>query len=82
MRSRERIYQHPSTCSGRTEETMKDAKAYPIDLESEKVRFLEQIVSSHGLADVGKAVRCLINYARENPDKHEEIFGEIRCLEC
>jgi hypothetical protein len=61
---------------------MKDAHAYSIDLESEKVRFLEQMVSAHGLADVGKAVRCLINYARENPDKHEEIFGEIRCMEC
>jgi len=61
---------------------MKDAKAYPIDLESEKARFLELVVSAHGLADVGKAVRCLINYARENPDKHEEIFGEIRCTDC
>ena len=64
------------------EETMKDAKAYPIDLESEKVQFLEQMVSSYGLADVGKAVRCLIAYARENPDKQEEIFSEIRCTDC
>ena len=61
---------------------MKDAKAYSIDLESAKIQFLEQVVSSYGLTDVGKAVRCLINYARENPDKHEEIFGEIRCIEC
>ena len=58
---------------------MKDAKAYPIDLESEKVRFLELVVSAHGLADVGKAVRCLINYARENPDKRNEIFGDVHC---
>ena len=64
------------------EETMKDAKAYPIDLESEKVQFLEQMVSSYGLADVGKAVRCLIAYARENQDKQEEIFSEIRCTDC
>ena len=32
--------------------------------------------------DLGKAVRCLINYARENPDRHGEIFDEIRCLDC
>jgi hypothetical protein len=31
---------------------------------------------------VGKAIRCLINYARENPDKHAEIFDDIRCLDC
>jgi len=61
---------------------MKDAKAYSIELESAKYQFLEQVVASYGLADVAKAVRCLINYARENPDKHEEIFGEIRCSEC
>jgi len=61
---------------------MKDAKAYSIDLEAAKIQFLEQVVSSYGLADVGKAVRCLINYARENPDKHEEIFSEIRCTDC
>ena len=27
----------------------------------------------------GKAVRILINYARENPDKRDEIFGDIHC---
>ena len=61
---------------------MKDAKAHPIELDSAKLQFLEQITSSYALADVGKAVRCLINYARENPDKHDEIFSEIRCTEC
>ena len=61
---------------------MKDAKAHPIELDSAKLQFLEQIASSYALVDVGKAVRCLINYARENPDKHDEIFSEIRCTEC
>jgi hypothetical protein len=61
---------------------MKDATAYPIDLETEKVQFLEAMAAKYGLADAGKAVRCLINYARENPDKHAEIFEEIRCLDC
>ena len=61
---------------------MKDAQQFPIDLESDKVEFLQQMASSYGLPDVGKAVRCLINYARENPDKHAEIFDEVRCLDC
>ncbi|MGB2712839.1 MAG: hypothetical protein WBC51_01575 [Vicinamibacterales bacterium] len=61
---------------------MKDARTCPIELESEKIAFLEQMVASHGLSDIGKAVRCLINYARENPDQHESIFGEVRCLDC
>lgn len=61
---------------------MKDARAYSIELETEKVEFLEQMAKAHGLSDVGKAMRCLINYARENPDKHGDIFDEIRCLDC
>jgi predicted O-methyltransferase YrrM len=60
----------------------KDGKQYSIELEAEKVEFLEQIVSRHGLRDLGKAVRCLVNYARENPDKHADIFDEVRCLDC
>lgn len=61
---------------------MKDQRASSIELESSKVEFLEQIAASYGLPDIGKAVRCLINYARENPDKHAAIFAEVRCLDC
>jgi hypothetical protein len=61
---------------------MKDGKPYPIDLEEEKIQFLQEMATKYRLPDAGKAVRCLINYARENPDKHAEIFDEIRCLDC
>jgi hypothetical protein len=60
----------------------KDAVACSIELESDKVAFLEQMAREHGLPDIGKAVRCLINYARENADRHAEIFDEVRCLDC
>jgi hypothetical protein len=53
-----------------------------IPLEAEKVKFLEQMANAYRLDDIGKAVRCLVNYAREHPDRHEEIFGEVRCLDC
>ena len=61
---------------------MKDAKPYQIELETEKIQFLQAMATQYGLADVGKVVRCLINYARENPDKHTDIFDEVRCLDC
>lgn len=61
---------------------MKDAQAYSIELESEKVKFLEQMASKHALGDIGKAVRCLVNYAREHPDQEQTIFEEVRCLDC
>ena len=61
---------------------MKDPQTYPIELETGKMQFLEEMAAKYGLADAGKAVRCLINYARENPDKHADIFEEVRCLDC
>ena len=61
---------------------MKEVTAYPIELEAAKIQFLEEMAAKYGLPDAGKAVRCLINYARENPDKHPEIFEEVRCIDC
>jgi hypothetical protein len=51
-------------------------------METIKVQFLEEMATRYGLADASKAVRCLINYARENPDRQAEIFEEVRCLDC
>jgi hypothetical protein len=61
---------------------MKDARPHQIELSTAMVEFLEVAAKQHGLADVGKAVRCLVNYARENPEKADEIFGDLRCLDC
>lgn len=61
---------------------VKDARTRSIELETEKVAFLEEMARQHGLPDIGKAVRCLINYAREHTDRHAEIFDEIRCADC
>ncbi len=61
---------------------MKDKQTYSIEIEKSMHEFLESMVEKHKLADVSKAVRCLINYAREEADKQDSIFGDIRCLDC
>jgi hypothetical protein len=61
---------------------MKDTASVQVDLESAKVQFLEEMVRRYSLTDVGKAIRCLINYARENPERLDDIFAEIRCVDC
>ena len=61
---------------------MKDATPYTIDLELDKVKFLLEMVEKHKLKDMGKAIRCLVNWARENPDQHRDIFHEVRCIDC
>ena len=61
---------------------MKDYTPRPVDLDSSMVEYLEEMAKKYSLPDAGKAVRCLINYARENPEKGNEIFDEVRCLGC
>ena len=61
---------------------MKDKQPYSIEMEPEKSQFLEEMARQHGLPDISKAVRCLINYARENPDKQADIFEDVRCIDC
>lgn len=60
----------------------KDATAFSVDLETEKIEFLQKMAKQFGLLDEGKAIRCLINYAREHSERHAEIFDEVRCLDC
>jgi hypothetical protein len=50
-----------------------------IPLKPEQAAYLDEAVKAFNLDDAGKAVRILINYARENPDKRAEIFSEIHC---
>lgn len=63
-------------------EAMKDDRRETLQLGSDKVLFLEEIAKTYALPDIGKAVRCLIDYAREHPDRHKDMFDEIRCLDC
>jgi hypothetical protein len=61
---------------------MKDYSARPIELSSDMTAYLEEMAKKYSLPDASKVVRCLISYARENPDRRDEIFDEVRCLGC
>lgn len=61
---------------------MKDYQSQPVDLDASMIEFLQEAAKRYDLPDIGKAVRCLVNYAREHPDRADDIFGEIRCLGC
>ena len=50
-----------------------------IELKPDQAAYIDEAVKAFGLPDAGKALRILINYARENPDKRDEIFSEIHC---
>ena len=55
---------------------------YQIDLHDKQVEYLNKIVEDHQLGDLGKAIRCLINYSIESEKYEEEIFDTERCINC
>ena len=61
---------------------MEDNQSQPVELKPAMVQFLAEVSKTYHLDNAGKAIHCLVNYAREHPDKHAEIFGEVRCLDC
>lgn len=60
----------------------KDKALYSIELEKDMMEFVEQMTAKYNLPDVSKTMRCMVNYAREVETAQEDIFAEIRCLNC
>ena len=61
---------------------MAEKQTVSIDLYPQQVAYLEQMASKHGIADLSKAVRVLVNFARDEPDHESLIFHEKRCIDC
>ena len=61
---------------------MKDKATYTIELEKEQHAFLEEMAKTYSLPNVDKAMRCLINFAREETRQQQEIFAAVRCVDC
>ena len=55
---------------------------YQIDLHDKQVEYLKKMTEDHQLGDLGKAIRCLINYSIESEKYEEEIFENERCVNC
>ena len=53
-----------------------------VELQPSMVAFLEEMVKKYQLPNTGKAVRCLVNFAKEKPELHDTIFGQVRCVDC
>jgi hypothetical protein len=60
----------------------KDKATYSIELEKDMMAFMEQMTAKYELADVSKAMRCLVNYVREVEGARDDVFSEVRCLNC
>jgi hypothetical protein len=58
-----------------------DKTACTFDLVDDQAAFLQAMADEYDLADAGKALRILIDYAMEEGDR-TAIFTQVRCLRC
>ena len=55
---------------------------HTLELKAFQVEYLQQMVDRYGLPEMGKAIRCLIDYAIEEEKLEETIFKWERCHSC
>ncbi|MAI42869.1 MAG: hypothetical protein ACJ0Q6_04560 [Candidatus Azotimanducaceae bacterium] len=55
---------------------------YDVELKEFQKEYLDGISEKYDLPDMGKAIRCLIDYAIEMDEREGEIFALERCHSC
>jgi len=76
------MYDRMALSSFKEDDMPSDKATYSIVLEKDMMWFLEQMTTKYDISDVSKAVRCLVNYARDVETARDDIFAEIRCKYC
>ena len=59
-----------------------DKQHIDLEIKSDQVEYLQTMATKYALPDAGKAIRCLIDHARSEPDQERKIFEVVRCLGC
>ena len=62
--------------------SMSNKQSIEVELTEKQIEYIDEMVERFMLPDRSKAIRCLINFPREEKSEEERVFGEIRCLDC
>ena len=57
-------------------------ETYAIDLNPDIMEFIRSTKDKYTIVDESKAIRIALDYLRINPNLHDTVFGETRCLRC
>ncbi len=55
---------------------------FELDINPDQLAFIRSAKEKYDLADESKAIRIALDYLSANPDIHDTVFGEVRCLGC
>ncbi len=51
-------------------------------MNPDQLAFVQAAKEKYNLADEGKVLRIVMDYLISNPDVHETVFTQVRCLRC
>ena len=59
-----------------------DKETYEIALNPDQMAFVESAKDKYNLPDTDKAMRIIMDYLITNPEVHDTVFTQPRCLRC
>ena len=57
-------------------------EAYQFELNTDPMAFIRSAKDRYNIPDESKVVRIVMDYLLSNPQNHESVFTETRCLRC
>jgi hypothetical protein len=57
-------------------------ETYEISLNTDQMVLIQSIKNQFEIASDSKVLRIVMDYLIQNPDVHESVFTETRCLRC
>ncbi len=55
---------------------------FEVELNPDQMALIRSAKEKYDLADESKAIRIVLDYLSSNPDIHDTVFSEVRCLRC
>ena len=56
--------------------------ALTVDVNAEHIGLINSSREKYNIADEGKVIRIVMDYILVNPDIHDRVFKDVRCLRC
>ena len=55
---------------------------YEVELNPDQMSFVRSLKDQFSIASESKTIRIMVDYLISNPDVHDVIFDQRRCLRC
>lgn len=57
-------------------------ETHDIEINTDHIGFIRATKDKYNIRDESKVVRIMLDYLLTNPNLHDNVFGDVRCLRC